>query len=1534
MAGVNYQYELIKLYLAAFIRAPEKSGLDYWLAQLNGGKSFDSVLETVFTLDIVKDIYPLGLTNDSFVTLIYVNVFGKSPDVEGLKYWSGELSKGLGRGNLVMTMINTGLNTPDGTPGKAYIVNRLTVAQAAVDQQNVQKADFAPSYLKSLMASVNADTTTITIAKNAMNSSVTGIGLGAPLNAITVAAAADGISAAEVKAGIAVIVDLKGTNAVANNVLELLLDRNSFSVPVTKILTDADIKAGKVSLLVPGNSVWGNDGSKLLNVFVRDTNGVQGLPGGDLNVVLNQLPPGTPTNPISIAVASNGINASEKSAGVVVKVDLAGTQAFAGDKIEVLNGGQVFSPSAQTVVTDADVKAGYVMVTISGAANWGADGDKTLAARVTDISGNVGGVGGALVVTLDATIPNALSNPLVMPAAVGGLNPSEKAANIDVVVNLTGTNTQVGDSVELLIDGKPFTNTTLHILTATEIANKSATVSIAPNDAGWGNTDGDRIISARFYDVAGNVSMASGNLKVTIDSVAPNSQNSSLTVAAALNGISAAEIAAGVDVVVNLTGTNAVVGDTVTLLVDGANFSPIVKTVLKASEVTANSTTIKIPGGAVWGLDGSKTLTATVTDSAGNQGLAGGALSLTVDTKAPTAPSNALVVTAATNGISLNEKNLGVGVTVDLAGTGAVAGDTVEVLMGGASTSPQILKTLTGSDISNGNTIVTIPGTAAWGTDGTKLISARVVDIAGNTGTSGASLSVTLDTTAPAGPGTALSVAANAGGGISLSERAAGVAVVVSLAGTTAVAGDSVEVLVDGFAFTTPAKFTLTPTEILAQSVTLTIGTNDGWGSDGNKNLTARFVDAAGNMGTASGSVTVNLDGSPPTAVSTPLTVAAATNGINNAEKTAGVSVSVNLTGTGAVAGDTLNILLNGVAFSTPVTQVLSSAQITAKLATLVIPSGAGWGSDGSKVLTATVTDSLGNSGLPGGALTTTLDTVAPNAPTNALTVSAAASGINSTELAAGVTVRVDLTGTAAVSGDKVEMLLGGVAFSTPATQTLTGTDITNNYVDILIPSSAGWGIDGSKSLSARVTDIAGNIGTAGAGFSLTLDTTAPTGPASPLTVAANGGGGITAGEKLAGVGVDIDLTGTNAVAGDIVEVLLAGSSFSTPVTHVITGSEVVAKLASVTIASGAGWGADGSKTLTAKISDAAGNASSATGSVSVTILDTTAPTAPSAAMTVPAASGGISANEKAASITVNASLSGTNAVSGDTAELFLDGSPFSTPVTHVLTSLEVTNGSFSFSIPGGATWGADGSHVLTMGVTDVAGNVGATGGSVTVNIDSVAPGAPSNAVVVAVAASGINAAEKAAGVVATVDLSGTNAVANDTLEILLGGSAFTAPVTKVLSGADILAGTVNVTIPAGAGWGSDGVKNISARVTDIAGNVGASGGSLTTTMETSMPAAVGLPTYNDADTSGTINAGDTYIFTISEATNKAIGIGNLTITNSHIFGTGATAIWNVAGTQLTLTLGTGATVAGGDIITLVGVSDAAGNSLNLAFSI
>lgn len=103
--------------------------------------------------------------------------------------------------------------------------------------------------------------------------------------------------------------------------------------------------------------------------------------------------------------------------------------------------------------------------------------------------------------------------------------------------------------------------------------------------------------------------------------------------------------------------------------------------------------------------------------------------------------------------------------------------------------------------------------------------------------------------------------------------------------------------------------------------------------------------------------------------------MAAAANGINADEHTSGVAAVASLAGTTAIAGDTVELLVGGDPFATPVTQVLTAANITANNVTVDIPGGADWGGDGGKALTARVIDAAGNASSGGGALTVTLGT-------------------------------------------------------------------------------------------------------------------------------------------------------------------------------------------------------------------------------------------------------------------------------------------------------------------------------------------------------------------------------------------------------------------------------------------------------------------------------------------------------------------------------------------------------------------------------
>lgn len=158
------QATLIKLYIAAFLRAPDKGGFEYWSSQLSSGKSYADVCDTIFSLGVVKEIYPDSLTNNQFITKIYENIFDKQPDAGGLAYWAGRLNSGEHKGKTVTDMILAGLSTPDGTTGKNAIVNSVALAEYQVFQQEKLGVALAPDSLKTSMATITSTNASLVAA--------------------------------------------------------------------------------------------------------------------------------------------------------------------------------------------------------------------------------------------------------------------------------------------------------------------------------------------------------------------------------------------------------------------------------------------------------------------------------------------------------------------------------------------------------------------------------------------------------------------------------------------------------------------------------------------------------------------------------------------------------------------------------------------------------------------------------------------------------------------------------------------------------------------------------------------------------------------------------------------------------------------------------------------------------------------------------------------------------------------------------------------------------------------------------------------------------------------------------------------------------------------------------------------------------------------------------------------------------------------------------------------------------------------------
>lgn len=158
-ALISQDTTLAQIYVAAFRRAPETEGFNYWTKEV-ATRGIDAVADIIFSLDIVKAIYAANMAPSQFITTIYNNVFNKAPDADGLNYWTQQLAART-RGQLVIDMTNAALSVPDGTSGKDFFQNRLDWSLYAVGYQKEQGREMLPSYLTTLTDGIGSDTSAL-----------------------------------------------------------------------------------------------------------------------------------------------------------------------------------------------------------------------------------------------------------------------------------------------------------------------------------------------------------------------------------------------------------------------------------------------------------------------------------------------------------------------------------------------------------------------------------------------------------------------------------------------------------------------------------------------------------------------------------------------------------------------------------------------------------------------------------------------------------------------------------------------------------------------------------------------------------------------------------------------------------------------------------------------------------------------------------------------------------------------------------------------------------------------------------------------------------------------------------------------------------------------------------------------------------------------------------------------------------------------------------------------------------------------------
>lgn len=490
-----------------------------------------------------------------------------------------------------------------------------------------------------------------------------------------------------------------------------------------------------------------------------------------------------------------------------------------------------------------------------------------------------------------------------------------------------------------------------------------------------------------------------------------------------------------------------------------------------------------IDAGATWvssftAIEGPNSIQVRQQDVAGNVSLASESLIFTLDVTPPAAPSVALLH------------------DTGLSSTDLITSDG-SLTLGSVEPDAEIQYSVDG-----GNTWTT----AFAAVEGRNNIIARQLDVAGNAGAASPLFSFILDTIPPITPGVALSNDTGSSavdritsdGSLTLSEIEEDATVQYSIdggntwnsafaavEGVNRVEARQLDLAGNVGASSSPLSFTLDTTAPAPPSIFLAtdtgafnddLVTSDGelsvdglepnaaiqystdngatWTStfsaqEGVNNVLSRQVDVAGNISTASNVLAFTLDTIPP---GTP---------------TAAIAHDSGFSGTDLVTNDG-SLSLGGVELGATVQYSLDG--------------GASWSGsfsavEGVNAVAVRQVDAAGNAGPPSAVLTFTLDTIA-NPPIIALT---------------------DDTGSS--TSDRITNI---------GALTLSGVE-TGSRVEYSVDGGSTWSptfvaVEGSNSVQARQTDIAGNVSAASPAFIFTLKTTPPAVSAPALDPASDSG--------------------------------------------------------------------------------------------------------------------------------------------------------------------------------------------------------------------------------------------------------------------------------------------------------------------------------------------------------------------------------------------------------------------------------------------
>ncbi|EJD2344577.1 BapA prefix-like domain-containing protein, partial [Salmonella enterica] len=711
--------------------------------------------------------------------------------------------------------------------------------------------------------------------------------------------------------------------------------------------------------------------------------------------------------------------------------------ALTNDSRPTLNG--TGEAGATIRILDNGVEIGSATVDQSG--NWRFTPDAPLestshlfTAVATDPAGNSGQPSDGFTLNIDAQAPDVP----VITSVIDDNNqptvpvlPGQATDDRQPILNGTG---EPGATITIFDNGTP--------LGTAQIGENGSWTFPVPRNL----SEGSHNLTVSATDPAGNTSAVSAPWTIVVDITPPASP----------------VLTSVVDDQPGITGnlvSGQLTNDATPTLNGRGEAGATINVYLDGNSASIGTTTVNSDG--TWSFtpqtplaNGNHTLTLSATDPAGNSSAVSSGFMLTIDATPPAAPviasvadNTAPVTGIVPNGGSTNETR------PTLSGTGE-AGSTISIYNG---------STLVGTAQVQANgswsfTPSTSLGAGIWN------LTATATDAAGNTSAASEIRSFTIDTTPPAAPviDTVYDGTGPITGNLSpgqITDEARPVISGTREANTTLRLYDNGTLLAE-IPADNSSSWRYTPDTSLAT---------------GNHIITVIAVDAAGNASPVSDSVNFVVDTTPPltpviTSVSDDQAPGLGT--IANGQSTNDPTPTFSGT---AEAGATITLYENGLVVGTTTAQPDGAWSVsTSTLAS------------GTHVITAVATDAAGNSSPNSTAFTLMVDTTAPQTPILTSVVDDVAGGVTGNLANGQITNdnRPTLNGTAE-AGSVVSIYDGN---------TLLGVTSAN--------ASGAWSFtpttglsDGTRTLTVTATDPAGNTSPATSGFTVVIDTLAPTVP-------------------------------------------------------------------------------------------------------------------------------------------------------------------------------------------------------------------------------------------------------------------------------------------------------------------------------------------------------------------------------------------------------------------------------------------------------